>query len=141
MFASLALRTRNRALAVAGGSATGVLFVLTATQSSPLAALVVVGGLALCAIVMLFPWLAVLLTTKDGFRATAGVPSGASTGTREAVELRDGDATRFGGAGVAKPLRVLYVNPFSREVSGPEEADYREPLLVLMGKRCLRRNA
>lgn len=36
----------------------------------------------------------------DGVRAIAGVPSGASTGAREAVELRDGDKNRFGGAGV-----------------------------------------
>ncbi|MDO5729253.1 MAG: phosphopyruvate hydratase [Actinomycetaceae bacterium] len=36
----------------------------------------------------------------DGVRAIAGVPSGASTGAREAVELRDGDKARFGGAGV-----------------------------------------
>ncbi|MDO5720691.1 MAG: phosphopyruvate hydratase [Actinomycetaceae bacterium] len=36
----------------------------------------------------------------EGVRAVAGVPSGASTGAREAVELRDGDMNRFGGAGV-----------------------------------------
>ena len=46
------------------------------------------------------PTLAVTLTLSDGTVATAGVPSGASTGTREAVELRDGDPTRYGGAGV-----------------------------------------
>ena len=33
------------------------------------------------------------------------MPSGASTGTREAVELRDGDADRFGGMGVTKAMR------------------------------------
>ncbi|WP_298128836.1 phosphopyruvate hydratase [Micropruina sp.] len=38
----------------------------------------------------------------DGTTAEAGVPSGASTGSREAVELRDGDPARFGGAGVTK---------------------------------------
>jgi len=36
----------------------------------------------------------------DGTVAVAAVPSGASTGTREAVELRDGDPSRYGGAGV-----------------------------------------
>ena len=46
------------------------------------------------------PTLAVALITTDGFEARAGVPSGASTGTREAVELRDGDPDRYGGAGV-----------------------------------------
>jgi enolase len=36
----------------------------------------------------------------DGRQATASVPSGASTGRKEAVELRDGDPTRYGGSGV-----------------------------------------
>jgi enolase len=46
------------------------------------------------------PTLSVTVTLADGTMASAGVPSGASTGTREAVELRDGDAARYGGAGV-----------------------------------------
>lgn len=46
------------------------------------------------------PTLAVTVRLADGTTAEAGVPSGASTGTREAVELRDGDPARFGGAGV-----------------------------------------
>ena len=46
------------------------------------------------------PTLQTTVTLTDGTKAVAGVPSGASTGTREAVELRDGDATRFGGSGV-----------------------------------------
>ena len=46
------------------------------------------------------PTLAVTLTPAGGTPVRAGVPSGASTGTREAVELRDGDATRYGGKGV-----------------------------------------
>ncbi|MFQ6143190.1 phosphopyruvate hydratase [Streptomyces seoulensis] len=46
------------------------------------------------------PTLAVTLTTADGVRVRAGVPSGASTGTREAVELRDGDPARYHGQGV-----------------------------------------
>ena len=37
---------------------------------------------------------------EGGFSGRAGVPSGASTGTREAVELRDGDASRYLGKGV-----------------------------------------
>jgi enolase len=39
-----------------------------------------------------------------GVTARAGVPSGASTGSREAVELRDGDAHRFGGKGVLRAV-------------------------------------
>ena len=39
-----------------------------------------------------------------GFMGRAIVPSGASTGTREAIELRDGDKTRFGGKGVSRAV-------------------------------------
>jgi enolase len=46
------------------------------------------------------PTLQVLVTLADGCRGVAGVPSGASTGTREAVERRDRDQARFGGLGV-----------------------------------------
>jgi len=46
------------------------------------------------------PTLAVTMTVDDGRPVRAGVPSGASTGTREAVELRDGDPARYGGKGV-----------------------------------------
>lgn len=50
------------------------------------------------------PTVQVTLTTSDGQVTTAGVPSGASTGTREAVELRDGDPARYGGKGVTKAV-------------------------------------
>jgi hypothetical protein len=46
------------------------------------------------------PTLEVDVTLDDGARGRAAVPSGASTGSREAVELRDGDRGRFGGKGV-----------------------------------------
>ncbi len=46
------------------------------------------------------PTVQVSVTLADGSAGTAGVPSGASTGTREAVELRDGDSSRYGGGGV-----------------------------------------
>ncbi len=44
------------------------------------------------------------LTLADGSTARAGVPSGASTGTREAVELRDGDRSRYLGKGTRKAV-------------------------------------
>jgi len=44
------------------------------------------------------------VTLADGSTARAGVPSGASTGTREAVELRDGDKSRYLGKGVRKAV-------------------------------------
>ncbi|MGZ6213957.1 MAG: phosphopyruvate hydratase, partial [Candidatus Limnocylindria bacterium] len=46
------------------------------------------------------PTLTVTVRLADGPVGAAGVPSGASTGTREAVELRDGDPARYAGQGV-----------------------------------------
>ena len=46
------------------------------------------------------PTLAVTVTLADGTTARAGVPSGASTGSREAMELRDDDKSRYEGRGV-----------------------------------------
>ncbi len=46
------------------------------------------------------PTLAVTLAADGGLRARAGVPAGASTGSREAVERRDGDPARYAGQGV-----------------------------------------
>jgi len=46
------------------------------------------------------PTVEVEITTAGGRRGLAAVPSGASTGSREALELRDGDAGRYGGKGV-----------------------------------------
>jgi len=46
--------------------------------------------------------------TASNFRGRAAVPSGASTGSREALELRDGDKNRYGGKGVRKA--VEYIN-------------------------------
>ena len=44
------------------------------------------------------------VVTASGVRGRAAVPSGASTGEHEAVELRDGDAERYGGKGVLKAV-------------------------------------
>jgi enolase len=54
------------------------------------------------------PTLEVTVGLAGGQAGTAGVPSGASTGTREAVELRDGDPARYRGAGVT--VAVGHVN-------------------------------
>ena len=50
------------------------------------------------------PTVEVDVQLEDGSFGRAGVPSGASTGSREALELRDGDKKRFGGKGVAKAV-------------------------------------
>jgi enolase len=53
------------------------------------------------------------ITLASGTRATAAVPSGASTGEREAIELRDQDPERYGGKGVQTAVRNV------NEVIGP----------------------
>ena len=44
---------------------------------------------------------------ESGVMGRAAVPSGASTGSREAIELRDGDARRYGGKGVQKAVEAV----------------------------------
>lgn len=51
------------------------------------------------------PTVEVDVTLEDGTLGRAAVPSGASTGAHEAVELRDGDAQRYRGAGVVRAVR------------------------------------
>lgn len=50
------------------------------------------------------PTVRVHVTLDNGVTASASVPSGASTGENEALELRDGDKKRFGGKGVLKAV-------------------------------------
>ncbi len=50
------------------------------------------------------PTIEVDVYLTDGSLGRAGVPSGASTGSHEAVELRDGDKSRYGGKGVLKAV-------------------------------------
>ena len=70
------------------------------------------------------PTVAVDIELEDGARATAMVPSGASTGAHEAVELRDGDKKRYRGKGVLKA--VANVNEMiARAVKGRDASDQR----------------
>ena len=70
------------------------------------------------------PTLEVEILLEDGASARAAVPSGASTGAFEAVELRDGDKSRYGGKGVEKA--VDNVNDIiAPEVIGFDAADQR----------------
>ncbi|MBI5448979.1 phosphopyruvate hydratase [Candidatus Gottesmanbacteria bacterium] len=50
------------------------------------------------------PTIETTVILQSGYRATASVPSGASVGKHESVELRDHDETRFGGMGVLKAV-------------------------------------
>ena len=53
------------------------------------------------------PTIEVDVTLEDGSMGRAAVPSGASTGAHEAVELRDGDRSRWGGKGVMKAVHSV----------------------------------
>lgn len=71
------------------------------------------------------PTLAVTVRLADGTAARAGVPSGASTGSREAVELRDGDPSRFGGLGVLTAVGNVK-GEIAGAVVGPTYGDLAE---------------
>ena len=67
------------------------------------------------------PTIEVEITLEDGTTGRAAIPSGASTGENEAVELRDGDKARYQGKGVQKA--VANVNEtISEEVTETIEA-------------------
>ncbi|MCK7494085.1 MAG: hypothetical protein MZW92_24775 [Comamonadaceae bacterium] len=61
----------------------------------------------------------------NGIRAAACVPSGASTGENEAVELRDGDKERYGGKGVLKAVDQRQRRSSRPRWSGMDAADQR----------------
>src|SRR5262249_43032841 len=81
------------------------------------------------------PTVEVTVTLLGGASGTAMVPSGASTGAHEAVELRDGDPARYGGKGVL--TAVANVNTTLREaLAGFDALDQvalDEQLLALDG--------
>ncbi len=83
------------------------------------------------------PTLEVDCTLTDGSFGRAAVPSGASTGQREAVELRDGDKKRYGGKGTLKA--VANVNgPIAkalRGVSGQDQRAVDEVMVQLDGTK------
>jgi enolase len=68
------------------------------------------------------PTVEVEVELEDGTRARAAVPSGASTGEHEAVELRDGDKARYLGKGVLKAVENVN-NTISEEVIGFDALD------------------
>jgi enolase len=68
------------------------------------------------------PTVEVDVVLEDGSMGRAAVPSGASTGAREAVELRDGDKGRYGGKGVLKALESVDRDIFDA-ISGLDAED------------------
>jgi enolase len=81
------------------------------------------------------PTVEVDVTLEDGSMGRAAVPSGASTGAHEAVELRDGDKSRWGGQGVGKAVAAV-----NGEIAGAivghdaeEQAELDAALIALDG--------
>ncbi|QJY45043.1 phosphopyruvate hydratase [Pseudonocardia broussonetiae] len=70
------------------------------------------------------PTVEVEVSLEDGTLGRAAVPSGASTGEHEAVELRDGDPLRFGGKGVEKAVRNV-LDVIAPELKDMEAVDQR----------------
>jgi enolase 1/2/3 len=70
------------------------------------------------------PTLEAEVTLNDGSFGRAAVPSGASTGTREAVELRDGDKARYGGKGVTKAVANIN-SEIAKALQGFDAADQK----------------
>ena len=71
------------------------------------------------------PTVEVDVTLENGIKGRAAVPSGASTGEREALELRDGDSSRFMGKGVLKAVDNVN-NELSKVVIGLDSSNQRE---------------
>jgi len=71
------------------------------------------------------PTVEVDVTLEDGSMGRAAVPSGASTGAHEAVELRDGDKDRWGGKGVLKAVEAVN-GEILDAVTGHEAEDQAE---------------
>jgi enolase len=71
------------------------------------------------------PTVEVDVVLEDGARGRAAVPSGASTGAHEALEIRDGDPARFGGRGVLTAARNV-IEVIGPALEGRDGLDQRE---------------
>ncbi len=81
------------------------------------------------------PTVEVDVVLEDGSMGRAAVPSGASTGAHEAVELRDGDKSRYGGKGVKKAVESVTRDIFDA-ISGfeaEEQIKIDEAMIALDG--------
>ena len=81
------------------------------------------------------PTIEVDVVTEDGSLGRAAVPSGASTGLFEAVELRDGDKSRFGGKGVLTAVSNVTerIGPSILGFDAADQADIDDVLIELDG--------
>ena len=81
------------------------------------------------------PTVEVDVTLADGATGRAAVPSGASTGAHEAVELRDGDKARYGGKGVLKAVQAVRteIADAVRGMSATDQVAVDDALIALDG--------
>ena len=81
------------------------------------------------------PTIQVTVYLDSGASGTAKVPSGASTGKREAVELRDGDKKRFNGKGVQNAVSHVLgeIQNVVKEFDASDQAGLDEKLIQLDG--------
>ena len=92
------------------------------------------------------PTVEVEVVLSDGTLGQAAVPSGASTGTYEAVELRDGDKKRYGGKGVLQAVNHIneHIAPSIKGMAATDQEAIDHKLIELDGtdnKSCLGANA
>ena len=83
------------------------------------------------------PTVEVDVTLEDGSMGRAAVPSGASTGAHEAVELRDGDKSRYSGKGVLSAVEAVNRDIFDA-ISGfdaEDQANIDETMIALDGTK------
>jgi enolase len=78
------------------------------------------------------PTVEVEVKLSDGTTARAAVPSGASTGVHEALELRDGDKKRYGGKGVLKAVENVNV-PIADCLTGEDALDQARVDKAMLG--------
>ncbi len=83
------------------------------------------------------PTLEVEVTLKSGASGRGSVPSGVSTGSREAVELRDGDKRRFRGMGVRKARNNVEerIFPLLENLEGCDQLAIDRAMILLDGTR------
>jgi enolase len=81
------------------------------------------------------PTIEVDVTLEDGSMGRAAVPSGASTGKHEAVELRDGDKNRYGGKGVLNAVEAVNRDIFEAlgGMDAEEQVEIDETMIELDG--------
>jgi enolase len=79
------------------------------------------------------PTVRVSVVLESGIAASASVPSGASTGENEAVELRDGDSRRYGGKGVRKVVAAVdeQIAPVLLGIDATRQAEIDHRLIAL----------